>query len=55
MATRGIEIWPQEMQTGDRNIVKEVSVSIGHEERQAVDMDARTLALLGKKQRLEVS
>ena len=48
------EILPQNVEMRDRVNAK-TSAKSGHLEDQTFDIDARTLALLGKKQRLRVN
>ena len=47
------EVLPQGVEMRDRLVAK-TSTTTGHLEDQTLDLDARALALLGKKQRLRV-
>ena len=56
MVTFGIETVSQDVEMRDRGLAKDLAAGRRQEasEEQMVDLDTRTLALLGKKQRLEV-
>ena len=54
MESSGSEELPQAVEMRDRLISKE-SGRMKHIEDQTLDLDARTLALLGKRQRLRVN